>query len=112
MQALARGSESNPTLPDASLLWWRARLSEKQAKAEKEQDVLDWVEITSAAVISVGLGGWVAWNWYALQGLMTRILAVAQLRMTAFPVPILFSPIIAVLSLAALLLVYPILVDE
>jgi len=112
MQALARNSEINPTLPDASLLWWRARLSEKQAKAEKAQDVLEWAEVTSAAAISLGLAGWVAWNWYAIQGSMTWILAGAQLWVTTSSMPILFPPIIAVLCLAALVVAYPILVDE
>ena len=112
MQALARSSESNPTLPDPSLLWWRARLSEKQAKAEKAQDVLEWAEITSAVAISLGLVGWAAWNWYAIQGLMTWILTGAQLWVTAYSMPIVFLPTIAVLCLAALILAYPILVDE
>jgi hypothetical protein len=112
MQALARGSESNPILPDAGLLWWRARLSEKQAKAEKAQDVLDCVEITSAAAISVVLGGWVAWNWYAIQRLIAWISAGANSWATAYSMPFFFSPIIAVLCLAALVLAYPILVDE
>ncbi len=112
MHALSRSSESNPSLPDAGLLWWRARLSEKKADAEKAQDVLEWVEIASTAAISLGLGGWVAWNWYAIQGWMAWILAGAQHRMAAYSAPILFSPIIIVLSLAALVLVYPILVDD
>ena len=112
MQALARNSESSPALPDPSLLWWMARLSEKQAKAEKAQDVLEWAEITSAVAISLGLAGWAAWNWYAIQGLTTWILAGAQLWLTAYSFPIVFLPIIAVFCLAVLVLAYPILVDE
>ena len=112
MQALARSSESNHTLPDASMLWWRARLSEKQAKSEKAQDILEWVEITSAVAILFGLAAWVSWNWYGIQELMTWILAGTQLWLTAYSKPILFLPIIAVLCVGALVIAYPTLVDE
>jgi hypothetical protein len=112
MQALARSSESNFRLPDASLLWWSAQLSEKQAKVERSQDVLEWIAFASVAVPSLGLTAWLGWNWYAIQGWIAWILAGAQLRMTAYSAPILLSPIIPVLSMAAVVLIYPILVDE
>ena len=112
MQALARSCERNRPLPDASLLWRSAQVSEQQAKAERSQDLLGWISFASVAVPSLGSTAWVAWNWYAIQGWIAWILAGAHLRMTAYSMPIIFSPIVAVLCLAALALVYPILVDE
>jgi hypothetical protein len=112
MQDLARSPESKPTLPNASLVWWRAQLSEKQAQAGKAQDFLEWVEFTSAAAISLGLAVWLIWNWYAVQRLITWISAGANSWATAYSMPFFFPPIIAVLCSVALVLAYPILADE
>jgi len=112
MQALARSSEAISTLPDASLLWWKARLSEKQAKAEKAQEVSEWVEIASGAAIASGLAAWVAWNWLAIQVLATRFTGAMQLWVTAYSTSALFLPVSAVLCLALAVLTYPILVDD
>lgn len=112
MQALARSSEAISTLPDASLLWWKARLSEKQEKAERAQDVSDWVEIASVTAISIGLAAWVAWNWLAVQTSMTRLMVTMQLWVTASSTSLLFLPVSAVLCLALAVLTYPILLDD
>lgn len=115
MQALAESSEKILTLPDASLLWWGAQLSEKQAKAERMQELLEWVEIISASVISAGLAGWVEWNWYALQTLLTSFLTDPrpQLWITASSeigvTPILSLLSAVILSLVAIVLTYPLL---
>jgi hypothetical protein len=112
MQALARSSETISTLPDASLLWWKARLSEKQAQAEKAQEVSEWVEIASGAAISIALAAWVAWNWFAIQALMTRLMVTMQVWVTAYSTTLLFLPVSAVLCLALAVLTYPILVED
>jgi hypothetical protein len=112
MQALARSPETISTLPDASLLWWKARLAEKQAKAEKAQAISEWVEIASGAAISIGLAAWVAWNWLAIQAQMARVLGAMQLWVTAYSTTLLFLPVTAVLCLALAVLTYPILVDD
>ena len=112
MQALARSPETNSTLPDASLLWWKARLSEKQEKAERAQEVSEWVEIASVTAISIGLAGWVAWNWLAVQASMTTLMVTMQLWVTASSTAPLFLPLSAVLCLALAVLTYPILVDD
>jgi hypothetical protein len=112
MQSLARSPEPVSTLPDASLLWWKARLSEKQAKAEKAQEVSEWVEIVSVVAISIGLAAWVAWNWLAIQSLMARVMGTMQLWVTAYSTSLLFLPVSAVLCLALGVLTYPILVDD
>jgi hypothetical protein len=112
MQALGRSSEGSLSLPDASLLWWRAQLSEKRAKAVGSQDVLEWIAFASVAVPSLGLMAWLVWNWYAIQGWIAWILVGAQPGMTGYSASILLSPIITLLSLAAVVLVYPILGEE
>jgi hypothetical protein len=43
---------------------------------------------------------------------MARILASAQLPITSYSVTILFSPVVILLTVAALVLAYPILADE
>ena len=112
MQALARRPETIAALPDASLLWWKARLSEKQAKAEKAHAVTEWFEIASFAAISIGLAAWVAWNWFAVQASMTRLMVTIQLWVAAYSTTLLFLPVSAVLCLALAVLTYPILVDD
>ena len=111
MQGLARTSESNPTLPDAGRVWWKAQLAEKQLKAEKAQDFSEWVEIISATVVSLGLAGWLAWNWFAIQGLMAWVLKSTESWLTAYAITNVFLPVVAVLSLIALALGSPV-VDE
>jgi hypothetical protein len=112
MQALARSPEAISTLPEASLLWWKARLSEKQEKAERVQDVSEWVEIASVTAISIGLAAWVAWNWLAVQTSMTKLMVTMQLWVTASSMSLLFLPVSVVLCLAFAVLTYPILVDD
>jgi len=60
MQSLAQSCQ-RPTLPDASLLWWRAQLSEKHAKVEKAQEFsIGWksfLQSSSREVWQDGLAG-------------------------------------------------------
>ena len=112
MQALARSPKTISTLPDASLLWWKARVSEKHAKAEKAQEVSEWVEIASVTAISIGLAAWVAWNWFAVQASMTTLMVTMQLWVTAYSTSLLLLPVSAVLGLVLAVLTYPILVDD
>jgi hypothetical protein len=112
MQPLAENPESNRALPDAGLLWWRARFSEKRANAEEAYDVLEWAESVFAAAISLGLGAWVAWDWNAIQHVIFGTLAGAQLRLNVNSLPLLALPIAALLSVAAILAVYPVVADE
>jgi hypothetical protein len=112
MQALAHSSESSPNLPHASLVWWKAQLSEEQVKTEQAQDFYELVEMGSAAVISVGLLGWLTWNWFAIQGSVASILEGAELWLTAYPVANVLLPAVGVLCVIAFVLAYPILIDE
>jgi hypothetical protein len=117
MQALAQNSEK-PMLPDASLLWWSAQLSERNEKAENAQEFFDWMEIISAIVIAAGLAGWIGWNWYAIQSTFISFVAEVwpQLWTTAGSVTDL-TPIVLLLgavipSLIAIALTYPLAIRE
>jgi len=118
MQALARSSEKPVTLRDASLLWWRAQLSEKQAKAERAQEFLEWVELIPATIISAGLAAEIGWNWNAIQTLLTSLLTDQwpQLWISASsvvsPTPIMFSLDAVILFSVAIVLVLPLLVRD
>lgn len=76
MQAMAQGGAGDAALPDASLLWWRAQLSERRAKLERAQKAIEWLQIASNVLACVGLVGWTVWNWRAVFG------AVAGYRVT------------------------------
>ena len=75
MQALAQSPENPPALPDAGRVWWRARVSERQAKAERAQEIFEWVEIIFASAVCAGLAVWIVRDWFAIQMLAVSILA-------------------------------------
>jgi hypothetical protein len=114
------GSESDEdfALPDASLVWWRARLAEeldaRQAKTQRAHAAMDRVEIVAVFIGAIGLAGWVFWNWDGLQGVAARLLIALWPESWAGANPALGSLwlAIAVLSAIAILLAYPILAEE
>jgi hypothetical protein len=118
MQALANGSQKAHSLPDPSLLWWRARLSAKQAQVERAQEMLEWVEIVAATVIVAGLAGWIGWNWLAIQSTLTSLLTEPwpQLWIDAATAmsttPTMFSISAAILCVIAIALGYPLLLRD
>ncbi len=118
MQTLAQRSENTESLPDASLVWMRAQLLERHAKVERAQDFMDWMEIISAAVISAGLAGWIALNWYAIQFTITSVLAEpwSQLWTDAASAmsagPGIFTLGAVILSVVAIALGFPMLVRD
>jgi hypothetical protein len=109
----ARSVSSQPTRAphDPGLAWQRARLAGEQARAEKIFTVLEWVQAGSAAAAPVGLAGWVAWNWYAIEGMAGQFLLDAwpQLSSASYALASL-AP--AALTLAALALGYPLLASD
>jgi hypothetical protein len=112
MQVLAHSPERNLPLPDASLLWWSAQLSEKQANAERPHEVLDWMVLVSVVVPCLGLAAWLAWNSYAIPGWIAWWIVGMQSWMTTYTAPIYVLSVSGILGLIALILAYPILVDE
>jgi hypothetical protein len=108
MRALAHGSEPAPDVPDATLVWWRAQLSERRAKPEKTGTLLEWLAVASGGAVPLALAGWVAWNWFLIQGQAARMLAgwLPQFWAGAYALASL-AP--AALFLAALSLAYPLL---
>ncbi len=112
LQALASTSENDRRLPDASLVWWKARLSEEQLKTEKAQHFYELVEMAFAAVIALGLLGWLTWNWFAIGASVGSILEGAALWLTAYPIANVLLLAVAVLCLIAFMLADPVLIDE
>lgn len=115
MQMLAESPERTP-LPDASLVWRRVQLSERQAEAERAQKLLDWAELMFATLLSAGLAGWTAWNWGAIQTGSTSFLVEAWQHLLGSwvigVVPILSLLSLVIVPLAAIVVAYPLLVRE
>jgi hypothetical protein len=111
MQSLARGTAQSVALPDAKLVWWQARLADRQAKAERTKGWLEWLEIAPGAIVPLGLAGWVAWHWYSIQAeAMKLLLSLApQFVVTAYSFAML-APVS--LLFAAMFLMYPLLVKD
>jgi len=109
----ARSVISQPVraLPEPELAWQRARLAEERDKAEKVFTVLEWVQTGSAAAAPIGLAGWVAWNWYAIEGVAGQFLLDAWPQLSSATYA-LASLVPAALTLAALALGYPLLAGD
>ena len=120
MQALGQASarQAQEGLPDPQILWLRAQLSERQAAAERVHKALRWVEIACMAAACAGFGIWLVWNWNAIGGEIGDGLSWALFE--AWPAlwgnvyaygpvnaPILFTSAVAVISLVALGIAYP-----
>lgn len=108
-----RSARSQParTLPDSDLVWQRAHLAEDRSKAEKVFTVLEWIQTGSAAAVSIGLAGWVAWNWYAIEAMAGQFLLDAWPQLSSVTYD-LASLVPAALTLAALALGYPLLAGD
>jgi hypothetical protein len=110
MQSLAQGAVAGAALHDARLVWWNAQLADRRAKAEKTRTVLEWLEVFPGAIVPVVLAGWVAWNWFAIQGQATRLIGEWLPQFWAAFALASLAP--ALLCLAAIFLAYPLLVGE
>lgn len=125
MQALSQGTarDAQESLPDAQILWLRAQISERQAAAERVHKILQWVEIACVAAACAGLGMWLVWNWNTVGSEIGDGLEWALFE--AWPAlwgslyaygpinaPILFSSVVAAVSLVALGIAYPLLARE
>jgi len=118
MQTLAESPERADALPDAGLMWWRAQLSEKQAKMDRAQNILGWAEFIFATLLLAGLVGWLIWNWNLIQTRLTSISAGVQQQLlttmssVAGATPFLSSAGVVILSLVVVGLVYPLLARD
>jgi hypothetical protein len=118
MQSLAEGPDRTDALPDAGLLWWRARLSEKQTKMEQAEKILGWTEFVFATFLFAGLAGWMCWHWNVIQKTLTSFLAGGEQQVwgtvlsVAGATPILSSFGVVILSMLAIGLVYPLLARD
>ena len=131
MQALAQPAAVpavSPTagdapMPDASWLWCRALLDQKQAEARGARRRLAAAEMGCAALMALLLAGWLRWNWPAveasLSGLETSLRPQLWRAVAWFLMPSagdLFSLtatlLLALAGVAALLASYPLLSEE
>lgn len=132
MRGLAPAPELGPNdqtdLPDPQILWLRAQLSERQARAERAHAILQWVEIASAMVICAGVGVWLAWNWNEVGGLIgdgtNWVLfdswpalwnSFSVYGLSAYGpgnAPLVFSSALAAIAVAAVAIAYPLLARE
>jgi hypothetical protein len=117
MQNLARREETDLDSRQASLIWWKAQLAEKQARAERAQEIAAWIEIVFAALLVAGIAGWVTAGWQSLQGAAAWLWAeIVQFlpfdNAVAGSGAIVFWAILAAASALVLLVAYPILSEE
>ncbi len=117
MQNLARREETDLDSRQASLIWWRAQLAEKQARAERAQEIAAWIEIVFAALLVAGIAGWVTAEWQSLQGAAAWLwVEIVQFLPADNPVAgsgaIVFWSVLAAASALVLLVAYPILSEE
>lgn len=110
-------------LPDPQVLWLRAQISERQQAAEREHQILQWVQVACAMVICAGLGFWLARDWNEAGGAIAKGFDWALFEawpalwnsLSAYgPVntPILFSSALAAIALVAVAIAYPLLARE
>jgi len=103
---------------DASLLWWRAQLTERAAKASRARAPLDFAYIAFLAVATGGFAIWAALNWDTFGYAGEWLLAAARPEtwMTANSLDFLetgfFWSIVGVATLLAVLVALPALIEE
>lgn len=104
---IAAGSDR--PLPDPELIWKRAQM-DRQTRM-RAFPALEWARTALAAAAPIGLAGWVAWNWYAIEGTAGQFLMATWPQLTLVTYA-LASVAPAALLLAALSLGYPLLAGE
>jgi hypothetical protein len=121
MHELAGDSGGEGELPDAALVWRRAqlleKLNEREAQAEKLREAMDGMQMALMVLVAVGLAGWSAWNWGAVQAAVAWLVASpSELWTAAYSVaglePVTFWSVASVLVLAAVFVAYPIVAEE
>jgi hypothetical protein len=118
MHSLSQNSAPPAALPDPSRVWWRARISKNQARAEKTREYFEWAEWTLSVIFAAAAAAWIFRHGPALQFLLARTIVTTFPHpwFAAAPLLVLGSallPLAALLvSLAAAALVYPILVRD
>jgi predicted anti-sigma-YlaC factor YlaD len=108
MREMARSTANEQSLPVPELLWSRARYAERMERAATERRRLEWLEIASRAAVPVGIAGWVAWNWFAVQAQAAEWLTseLSTYQLVAYGAA---SLIPALFFLGAISLVFPLL---
>jgi hypothetical protein len=118
-EAAESGTDLQDTLPDPRILWLRAHLGERQAAAERAHRVSQWVEIGCIAAVCAALGLWLVWSWNEIGGQVAgglrwaafdawRALSAGLAAYGPANAPVLFSSALALTSLVAIALAYPV----
>jgi hypothetical protein len=108
MQSLARDAAERGALPDAKVIWWKAQLSERQAKVEKIHNLATWLACGPGAVIGLAL---VASHWYSIQTQAMKLLFALAPQLTLIPYRLVaLTPLL--LFFAVMCLVYPLLAND
>jgi hypothetical protein len=122
MQTLARETVTGCDAHEASLIWWKAqvagKLVQKQAEADRAQEVAAWIEIVLAALVVAGIAGRIASGWQALQETAVSFwTSLAPQSWLAGGSALQSSSaflwfFLAAVSIAAFFIVYPILAED
>lgn len=105
------GGES---LPEPSLLWWRAELAQRQTQAQRAQRPLLVIETLTAVISLIAIAGGFAWIWLTVGDEFPEWLlqSWAQLSSAALPQSLpMFASIFAIAGVLAFS-AYPLLVEE
>jgi hypothetical protein len=106
------------SLPDPSVVWWRARMADKQREAEHAHKALAWFEIAAAAAICLGLAGWLAIDrnvlpaataWLVNEGSSGFWTAVSSIDVLT---PVVFSSVVVDIALVAISLAFLVLASD
>ena len=109
---------SDPGLPDPGVVWWRARMADKQREAERAHKTLAWLEIAAGAAISIGLAGWLALDRNVLPAATAWMMNEAgpdfwtAVNSIGVLTPLVFSSVVVDISLVALSLAYFVLAKD
>jgi hypothetical protein len=122
MQTLARETNSDCDAQEANLIWWKAQLAvklvQKQAEADRAQEVAAWIEIVLAALVVAGIAGRIANGWQALQEMAVSFWTSFAPQSWLPAGSALESSsaflwfLLAAVSIVALLIAYPILAED
>jgi hypothetical protein len=114
MRAMAGDGEICVDAREASLIWWRAQLSERQTEAAKAHSIVAWAEMALGCAVFVAVAAWVAGNWPAVQGAADWLGAglSPQTWSAAYATGAPFWSFLSVFVLVVLFVVYPVLVEE
>ena len=102
MQKLSHPSEDPQGLPDAKLIWWRAKLIEKQSADDHSLRPIEIAVLSAIAVSTLLLGTWITWTWPQIQPLLLNALyRQSDFPWSEFSTISIVEPLIAIVGVAS-----------